>query len=112
MCGIAGIFSRGDVAPSTDRLLAMREDQTHRGPDAAGLYTGPHIGLAFNRLAIIGRFASGDQSMMAEGGAARIVFNGGVKHYRDLPRGPRGRRRRLRTRRDKEDTTREYIERG
>src|SRR5207249_9235353 len=112
MCGIAGIFSRGDVAPSTDRLLAMREDQTHRGPDAAGLYTGPHIGLAFNRLAIIDLSPLANQPMATEDGAARIVFNGEIYNYRELRRELEGQGRRFRTRSDTEVILQGYLEWG
>src|SRR2546428_14161417 len=72
MCGIAGIYSRGDIPVPTPRLLALRDDQVHRGPDASGLHSGPHIGLAFNRLAIIYLSPAAKQPMDIHGDAAPI----------------------------------------
>lgn len=102
MCGIAGIYSRGDGDVSPQRLLAMRDDQTHRGPDAAGLSIGPHIGLAFNRLAIIDLSPAANQPMGTADGAARIVFNGEIYNYRELRSELESLGRRFHTRSDTE----------
>src|SRR5262245_60945039 len=84
MCGIAGIYSRGDGPVSPDRLLAMRSDQVHRGPDAVGLRTGPQIGMAFNRLAIIDLSPQANQPMVSPDGVVWIVFNGEIYNFRDI----------------------------
>jgi asparagine synthase (glutamine-hydrolysing) len=53
MCGICGVVSahHGEVMqPHT--IVAMRETFYHRGPDQAGLYIGPGVGLGHRRLSI------------------------------------------------------------
>jgi asparagine synthase (glutamine-hydrolysing) len=61
MCGICGIATRGE---EPDRLLLqlMNDTIVHRGPDGAGFYLAPGIGLAMRRLAIID-LATGQQPM-------------------------------------------------
>src|SRR2546426_1900158 len=112
MCGIAGIYARGDVPVPEDRLLAMREDQTHRGPDAEGLHIGPHIGLAFNRLAVIDLSPLANQPMKTDDGTARIVFNGEIYNYRELRRELEGKGRQFRTQSDTEVILQGYLQWG
>jgi len=71
----------GDILVPPPRLLAMRDDQVHRGPDAAGLHSGPHIGLALNRLAIIDLSPAANQPMEVDAGVAHILFNGEIYNY-------------------------------
>ena len=54
MCGIAGRFNF-DAQHPVDRqtLEAMTSAVAHRGPDAAGYFRGPGIGLGHRRLSII-----------------------------------------------------------
>jgi asparagine synthase (glutamine-hydrolysing) len=112
MCGIAGIYARGDGSISVDRLLTMRGEQTHRGPDAEGLHTGPHIGLAFNRLAIIDLSPLANQPMSTADGATRIVFNGEIYNYRELRKELEGKGRSFRTHSDTEVLLEGYAEWG
>src|SRR5262245_7669271 len=112
MCGIAGIYARGDSAVPAERLRAMRDDQTHRGPDATGLDIGPHIGLAFNRLAIIDLSPLANQPMATDDRGVRIVFNGEIYNYRDLRRELEARGRRFRTQSDTEVILQGYLEWG
>ena len=112
MCGIAGIYSRGDIPVPPPRLLAMRDDQVHRGPDATGLHTGPHIGLAFNRPAIIDLSPAANQPMDVDGGVAHIVFNGEIYNYRELRRELEEKGRRFRTQSDTEVILRGYVQWG
>src|SRR5881296_3759602 len=102
MCGIAGIYSRGDTPVATRRLLAMRDDQVHRGPEAVGLRTGPHIGLAFNRLAIIDLSPQANQPMASEDGAVWIIFNGEIYNFRQVRQDLQARGCRFRTQSDTE----------
>ncbi len=102
MCGIAGIFLRGDAPIDRARLLAMRDDQVHRGPDAVGLRIGEHIGLAFNRLAILDLSPAANQPMCSEDDSVWIVFNGEIYNFPDLRRDLESHGRRFRTRSDTE----------
>ena len=54
MCGIVGIFDL-KAAREIDRhlLVSMRDALEHRGPDEAGSWYAPGVGLGHRRLAII-----------------------------------------------------------
>jgi asparagine synthase (glutamine-hydrolysing) len=112
MCGISGLFCRGEAPVSESRLLAMRADQVHRGPDDAGMHVGPHIGLAFNRLAVIDLSPAAGQPMAAEGGRVWIVFNGEIYNFQDLRRELESKGRTFRTRSDTEVILQGYLEWG
>ena len=112
MCGIAGIFSRGDVPVPLRRLLAMRDDQVHRGPEAVGERCGPHIGLAFNRLAIIDLSAQANQPMASEDDTVWIVFNGEIYNLRQVRRDLQSRGYRFRTQGDTEVILQGYRQWG
>ena len=53
MCGIAGILTYSENIPDPALLHRMANTIVHRGPDAEGIYVGPHVGLAQRRLSII-----------------------------------------------------------
>jgi asparagine synthase (glutamine-hydrolysing) len=112
MCGIAGIYSRGDAPILLRRLLAMRDDQVHRGPESVGLHTGTHIGLAFNRLAIIDLSPQSNQPMASEDGAVWVVFNGEIYNFRQLRQELQGRGHRFQTQGDTEVILEGYREWG
>ena len=57
----------------------------HRGPDGAGLWTAPGVGLGHRRLSIID-LAGSPQPMHSADGRAVIVFNGEIYNYRELRR--------------------------
>jgi asparagine synthase (glutamine-hydrolysing) len=84
MCGICGIVSTNrDVAPSRLRLEAMRDSMTHRGPDAAGLYIEPGIGLGHRRLSIVD-VEHGQQPMYSENRRFVLVYNGEMFNHPTL----------------------------
>jgi asparagine synthase (glutamine-hydrolysing) len=85
MCGICGIVS-ADRWELIERgtLIAMRETLHHRGPDQAGLYIGPGVGLGHRRLSIIDLRPEGRQPMGNEDGRILTVFNGEIYNYRSL----------------------------
>ncbi len=112
MCGIAGIYRRGDRPIEEPRLVAMRDDQTHRGPDAVGLHVGPHIGLASNRLAIIDPSPAANQPMSTEDGEVWVVFNGEVYNFQDLRKDLEAKGRRFQTRSDTEVILQGYQQWG
>src|SRR5262249_48348770 len=85
MCGICGAVSVDHaevVEPYT--IIAMRETLHHRGPDQAGLYIGPGVGLGHRRLSIIDLRPEGRQPMANEDGHILTVFNGEIYNYQTL----------------------------
>ena len=83
MCGIAGIIDFKDPAPKQDLLVRMLGYIAHRGPDAFGIYTDAHAGLAHARLSIID-LSGGDQPIHNEDRTIWIVYNGEVFNYPEL----------------------------
>ncbi len=55
----------------------------HRGPDGAGVWTGPGVGLGHRRLSIID-VAGSPQPMASSDGRAMLTFNGEIYNYREL----------------------------
>jgi asparagine synthase (glutamine-hydrolysing) len=85
MCGIAGWVHRDPACLASETLLlAMRDSLAHRGPDDAGVYLGPGVGLASRRLAILDLSPRGHMPMSSPDGRYQIVYNGEVYNYRDL----------------------------
>ena len=86
MCGIAGIFHCATPKPvDPARVQAMCDALVHRGPDGAGVWTAPGVGLGFRRLAIID-LAGSEQPMASADGRAMLVFNGEIYNFRELRR--------------------------
>ncbi len=84
MCGIAGIIDiKNNRTISEETLLAMRDSLIHRGPDAAGIFLKPGIGLAHRRLSIID-LHSGQQPLFNQQEDLCIVFNGEIFNYKSL----------------------------
>ncbi len=82
MCGIAGYF--GSFTPK--QLARADSLQTHRGPDADGMWfdSGAGIGLAHRRLSILDLSPTGAQPMGSEDGSVVVVFNGEIYNFREL----------------------------
>ena len=73
---------------STRRLDApllerMRDVLVHRGPDGAGLFLEPGVGLGHRRLSIVD-VAHGAQPMASADGALQMVYNGEVYNHPEL----------------------------
>jgi asparagine synthase (glutamine-hydrolysing) len=86
MCGIAGIFHCGTIKPvDPQRVERMCDVLAHRGPDGAGVWTAPGVGLGHRRLSIID-IAGSPQPMHSADGRAAIVFNGEIYNFRELRR--------------------------
>lgn len=83
MCGITGMmyFDNRDVPEAS--LYAMMDVIRHRGPDDAGVWTDPGIGLGFRRLSIID-LKEGHQPLSNEDDTVWIVFNGEIYNYQSL----------------------------
>jgi asparagine synthase (glutamine-hydrolysing) len=84
MCGITGWFSHDPLRP-VDRnvLTAMTDAVSHRGPDAAGYYVAPGVGLGHRRLSIID-LSTGDQPLSNEDGSIWTVFNGEIYNFAEV----------------------------
>jgi asparagine synthase (glutamine-hydrolysing) len=84
MCGIAGIVYADRARQcDPDRVIAMRDIASYRGPDDAGIHIDGPVGLGHRRLSIID-LGGGHQPMADTRGANWIVYNGEVYNYRAL----------------------------
>lgn len=82
MCGICGVAIPAASARSLDeaRLITMRDVLHHRGPDDAGVFLEPGIGLGHRRLSIVD-LAGGHQPMASADGRHVLVYNGEVYNH-------------------------------
>jgi asparagine synthase (glutamine-hydrolysing) len=84
MCGIAGIFFVETAKPVAEpRVRAMLAPMAHRGPDGAGVWTGPGAGLGHLRLSIID-LGGGAQPMATPEGDLVVTFNGEIYNFAAL----------------------------
>ncbi len=84
MCGIAGLFHCGTIKPvDPSRVERMTDVLAHRGPDGAGVWTAPGVGLGHRRLSIID-VAGSPQPMHSASERLVITFNGEIYNFRDL----------------------------
>ena len=112
MCGIAGRFNyEPQHAIDTAVLASMTDAVAHRGPDAAGYYHAPGIGLGHRRLSIID-LATGDQPLANEDGQVRVVFNGEIYNFAEVRTELIARGHRFRTGSDTEVIVHGYEEWG
>jgi asparagine synthase (glutamine-hydrolysing) len=113
MCGICGIV-RADpnsiIDPST--LLVMRDSMSRRGPDDAGHFLRPGVGLGSRRLAILDLSQRGKMPMISEDGRYLIVYNGEVYNYKHLRTTLESQGYRFRSNTDTEVVLYSYIEEG
>jgi asparagine synthase (glutamine-hydrolysing) len=85
MCGICGIVYQDPTHPVDRRVLVqMRDVLTHRGPDDAGYYVSPGVGLGSRRLAILDLSDRGHMPMSTPDGRFWIVYNGEIYNYQEL----------------------------
>lgn len=82
MCGIAGYVSKR--AQPDNILTSMSSAIHHRGPDDAGVWSEPGVGLAHRRLSIIDLSSYGHQPMASPCSRYVIVFNGEIYNYIEL----------------------------
>src|SRR6516165_5250479 len=84
MCGICGIVTvDSGFVPDRRLLERMRDSISHRGPDGAGLYLAPGVGLGHRRLSIVD-VAHGQQPMYSADRRFVIVYNGEVFNHPTL----------------------------
>ncbi|HEV7609480.1 MAG TPA: asparagine synthase (glutamine-hydrolyzing) [Steroidobacteraceae bacterium] len=110
MCGICGFLVK-DGLISEDRLLAMNDRITRRGPDGAGHFYDGSVGLAMRRLAIID-LNGGRQPIFNEDRTVCVVFNGEIYNYRQLRRTLESKGHRFATDSDTEVLVHLYEEHG
>ncbi|HCL00650.1 MAG TPA: asparagine synthase (glutamine-hydrolyzing) [Candidatus Marinimicrobia bacterium] len=84
MCGICGIFHKGKLEISPEKIIRMRDYMVERGPDTAGYRILPNIALGHRRLKIIDLSERGDQPMSNETGSIWIVYNGEIYNFNIL----------------------------
>ena len=114
MCGICGEL-RFDGAPVSEaRLIAMRDQLVHRGPDSEGVFVSPRAttGLAFRRLRIIDLTPNASQPMANEDGRVQVVFNGEIYNFKDLRDRLTASGHRFRSQSDTETIVHLYEEKG
>src|SRR3989442_12715572 len=84
MCGIAGfIEKRFAENEACERLDAMLDLISHRGPDGSGTYFSGALAMGMRRLSIID-LAGGQQPIWNEDRSLAIVFNGEIYNYVEL----------------------------
>jgi asparagine synthase (glutamine-hydrolysing) len=90
MCGIAGLCVPSNSSIMADQHLAgkMGAAIRHRGPDDAGVWASPELGLALahRRLAVLDLSAAGHQPMHSVSGRYVIAFNGEIYNHLSLRR--------------------------
>src|SRR5215217_1747166 len=113
MCGICGIVYRDhEYLARENRLLAMRDTLTHRGPDDAGHYLAPGIVLGSRRLAILDLSERGHMPMSTADRRYWITYNGEVYNYRELRSALETRGYTFRSHTDTEVVLYLYVDRG
>lgn len=88
MCGIGGILVHPNkVIPDLpERLTAMAQSMSHRGPDDEGFYiaSNQRVGLVNRRLAIRDLSPAGHMPMSNPAGTVHITYNGEIYNADDL----------------------------
>jgi asparagine synthase (glutamine-hydrolysing) len=85
MCGIAGILGP-EKGADLDRVQAMVNITTHRGPDASCVRSYPGAVFGHTRLSIIDLSDHGLQPMESTDGRFVIVYNGEIYNFKELRR--------------------------
>jgi asparagine synthase (glutamine-hydrolysing) len=85
VCGIVGYAGHPNAMPES-LLIAMCDALTHRGPDAAGVWSSQDgaVRLAHRRLSIIDLSPTGAQPMESADARFVIVFNGEIYNHDEL----------------------------
>ena len=86
MCGVVGIYEPGATEVDIGRLHAMARRVAHRGPDDAGEFLAPEIGLGHTRLSILDLSDRAAQPMATRDGRYVLSYNGEIYNFRELRR--------------------------
>ncbi|CAN5116881.1 amidotransferase 1, exosortase A system-associated [soil metagenome] len=112
MCGIAGIFHLETAKPvDPARVRLMSDAIAHRGPDGAGVWTAPGIGLGHRRLSIID-LGGGAQPMLTQDEGLAVTFNGEIYNFAALRTELEAKGHRFRTESDTEVILHAYRQWG
>lgn len=86
MCGIAAVFNleRSPEPVDAEIVRRMRDALTHRGPDDAGLWTGPRAAIGHRRLSVIDPTPAGHQPFVSPCGRYILAYNGELYNDHDL----------------------------
>lgn len=84
MCGIAGIWNRGDEPAGVPILERMMDRMAHRGPDDRGTWADGAVALGHLRLSILDLSSRGHQPFVTADGQGVLTYNGEVYNYPDL----------------------------
>jgi asparagine synthase (glutamine-hydrolysing) len=115
MCGICGELSFDRSRPvSADVVRAMRDQLTHRGPDACGVFVSSDgaAGLGVRRLKIIDLSPIANQPMSNEDDSVHLVFNGEIYNFQTIRDRLAAAGHRFRSRSDSEVIVHLYEEKG
>lgn len=84
MCGVSGVFSKGQIEP--DIIQSMTYVLDHRGPDARGTYLNKSrtVALGHTRLSVIDPGNHANQPFGSADGRYVVVFNGEIYNYSAL----------------------------
>ena len=104
MCGIAGLWGKGNIERMVRSLI-------HRGPDGTGFFHDREVQLGTARLAILD-LQNGKQPMTSEDGKKTIVHNGEVYNYIEIRELLRQKGYRFKTETDTEVILYSYAEWG
>jgi len=76
----------GDADVLCERVQRMARTLHHRGPDDAGQWSDPAVGIAlgFRRLSILDLSPTGHQPMSSGDGRYVVVYNGEIYNFQDL----------------------------
>jgi asparagine synthase (glutamine-hydrolysing) len=83
MCGFLGWFSKSPGAQPPVHLNAALDRIRHRGPDDAGIESGPGWWMGFRRLSVLDLSPAAHQPMKF-GGSHWLTFNGEIYSHREL----------------------------
>ncbi|MCQ8119782.1 asparagine synthase (glutamine-hydrolyzing) [Methylomonas rosea] len=85
MCGIAGwMGSTTDDAVTVEKVRRMIALQSHRGPDATGIFHEDNIILGHSRLSIIDIHEHSNQPLSSTDGRYVISFNGEIYNHNEI----------------------------
>ncbi len=112
MCGLAGITGLEALSDPQAVVGHMTDALAHRGPNAAGVWTGESTALGHCRLSIIDLSPTSDQPFRSSDGRCVLVFNGEIYNYRELRQELEGLGHVFRTNSDTEVLLMAYLQWG
>lgn len=83
MCGIVSVI-HANKAVEQSKLIHMRDNLLHRGPDAAGLWCKKNVGFGQRRLSIIDLSSDADQPFVSSDERFVLNYNGEIYNYIEL----------------------------